>query len=149
MDAVHHALEWIKSNDKVYDYVQYIFPTAPLRTSDDLLNGIETLLVNRADMVISVCKTDHPAQWMNTLPADKSLTGFVKPEYRNTNNQKLPQTYRINGAIYVAKWDIFYNKLDWMEQNTIAYIMPRERSVDIDTELDFRLAEVLMSMQDS
>ena len=143
-DAIEHALKWVEDNDKVYDYVQYIFPTAPLRTSEDLLKGIDILFDKNADMVISVCKTDHPAQWMNTLPSDYSLKGFVKKEYRQKNNQVLPDTYRLNGSIYVGRWDIFYNKMDWFEQNIVAYIMPRERSIDIDTELDFNLAEMLM-----
>ena len=143
-DAIEHALKWVESQGKTYDYVQYIFPTAPLRTSEDLLNGIAVLQEKNADMVISVCKTNHPAQWMNELPADNSLNNFVDIKYRGKNNQTLPSTYRINGAIYVGKWRIFYEKLDWLEQNTFAYVMPRERSIDIDTLLDFKLAEVLI-----
>jgi CMP-N,N'-diacetyllegionaminic acid synthase len=144
LDAVQHALKWVESNDKVYDYVQYIFPTAPLRTSVDLLNGVNTLLNKDADMVISVCKTDHPAQWMNTLSNDNSLKNFIKLEFRQINNQALPATYRINGSIYVARWEIFFNKLDWFKQETVAYIMSRKNSIDIDTEFDFLMAEFLI-----
>ena len=143
-DAIAHALHWLEARGETYDYVQYLFPTAPMRTSSDLLAGIDTLVKRQADMVISVCKTDHPAQWMNELPADLSLNNFVRPEFRNRNNQSLPPTYRVNGSLYVGKWDIFYNKMDWLEQNTVAHIMPRKRSIDIDNPLDFKLAELLM-----
>lgn len=143
-DVIVHALKWLELNGEKYDYVQYIFPTAPLRTADDLLGGLSVLLEQNADMVISVCPTDHPAQWMNTLPEDHSLKDFIKPEFRQKNRQFLPPTYRINGCIYVGKWSIFYNKLDWLDQNTIAYIMPPERSIDIDSALDFKYAELLI-----
>lgn len=118
LDAVEHALKWVESNEKRYDYVQYIFPTAPLRTAEDILNSIEILLEKDADMVISVGQTSHPAWWANAVPPDRSLKGFIKPEHRRKNKQELPKTYRINGAIYVAKWDVFRKKKDWFEQNT-------------------------------
>ena len=147
LDGVVHALKWVEANDKSYDYVQYIFPTAPLRTAEDILNAIEILFDKNADMVMSVCRTSHPMWWANVLPPDHSLKGFVKPEYRRKNRQELPCTYRINGAIYVAQWDVFYEKKDWLEQNSYAYVMPPERSIDIDSPLDFKLAALLLKEQ--
>ena len=144
LDAIQHALKWIKSNDKVYDYVQYIFPTSPLRTSEDLIKGFNLLIKNNADMVISVCENDHPIEWSNTLTKNSSMQSFIKKEYRNLNRQDLKKSFRINGSIYVGKWEIFYNKLDWFEKNTYAYIMPKLRSIDIDDEYDFKFAEFLM-----
>ena len=146
LDAIEHALKWIERNDKQYDYVQYIFPTAPLRTAKDICSGIKVLFEKNADMVISVCQTSHPPYWSNVLPDDHSLKGFIKPEHLR-NRQEVPVTYRLNGAIYVAKWDVFYEKRNWYEQNTYAYIMPVERSVDIDSEFDFKLAELLLREQ--
>ena len=145
LDAIVHALKWVEAHDKTYDYVQYIFPTAPLRDASDIQGGIRLLLSSCADMVISVCESDHPMQWSNELPPDASLKGFIKKEYRDRNRQTLPMSYRINGSIYVAKWDVFYHRKDWFEQDTKAYIMPREKSIDIDTLIDFQLAEVLLS----
>ncbi len=144
LDAITHALKWVEADDKKYDYVQYIFPTAPLRTSEDIKGGISVLFDKKADMVISVCETDHPSFWANTLPDDGSLKNFIEKKMRNKNRQDLPKSYRINGAIYVAKWDVFYNRMDWFEQNTHAYIMPKERSIDIDDIIDFELAEIIM-----
>ncbi len=146
-DAIVHALRWIEKNDKKYDYVQYIFPTAPLRTAKDIQNGINILLSKNADMVISICKTPHSPYWSNALPDDHSLRGFVLPEHRRKNRQELPTTYQLNGAIFVGKWEVFYEKQDWFEINTYAYIMPTERSIDIDSTLDFKLAELLLQEQ--
>jgi len=146
-DVLVHALKWVEKSDRRYDYVQYIFPTAPLRTGDDIRNAAELLERRKADMVMSVCETDHPAQWVNILPEDHSLKNFVPPEYVNKNRQELPRTYRVNGAIFLAKWEIFYNKLNWFEQNNYAYIMPRERSVDIDHPMDLKVVEYLLQDQ--
>ena len=55
----------------------------------------------------------------------------------------MPKTFAIDGTIYIGKWDIFYNKKDWLKQNTHAMIMPSERSVDIDTYYDFEIAKLL------
>jgi N-acylneuraminate cytidylyltransferase/CMP-N,N'-diacetyllegionaminic acid synthase len=144
VDVIVHALKWIEANDGKYDYVQYIFPTAPLRTADDIRKGVEILLEKDADMVISVCEADHPRQWYNALPEDNSLRGFIKPEYFGKNRQDFPKAYRVNGSIYIGRWEIFYHRKNWFEQNTYAYIMPRERSIDIDSAIDLKLAELLM-----
>lgn len=147
-DAIEHALKWIEENDKKYDLVQYIFPTAPFRTAEDIYNGFDVFRKNDADMVLSVCETEHPMFWENTLPENNSMKNFVMKKYRNKNRQLLPNSYRLNGCIFLAKWDVFYYKKDWFEQNTFAYIMPRERSIDIDTPYDFQLAEILMKERD-
>jgi len=144
LDAIVHGLKWVEKHDKRYDFVQYIFPTSPLRTAEDIQNGVKVLFEKNADMVLSVSETSHPMWWANVLPSDHSLKGFVKSEYRFKNRQSLPATYNINGSIYVAKWEVFFEKKDWYEQNTFAYIMPKERSVDIDSCLDFKFAELLM-----
>lgn len=145
-DAIVHALKWIEKNDKQYDYVQYIFPTSPFRTAEDICNGIDVLFEKDADMVISVCQTSHPLCWANELPEGHSLKGFIKPEFQK-NRQELAISYRINGSIYVGKWDIFYEKKDYYAQNTFAYIMPSDHSVDIDSELHFKFAEFLFNKE--
>lgn len=145
-DAIVHALKWVEKNDKRYDYVQYIFPTAPLRTSKDIRNGIDVLFEKNADMVIGVCETSHPPLWANVLPDNHSLKGFIKPEHL-VNRQELPKTYRLSGGIHLAKWEVFYEKKIWCEQNTFAYIMPSDHSVDIDSEMDLKFAELLLGIE--
>jgi len=148
LDGIEHALKWIEKNDKRYDYVQYIFPTLPLRTHEDIRGGIDLLIAKKADMVIGVSEANHLSCLINVLPDDHSMKGFIKPESWGKNRQQLAREYWINGAIYVGKWDIFYEKRPWYEQNTFAYIMPPERSIDIDLPIDFKLAELLLKEQE-
>lgn len=142
-DAIIHALKWVEKNDKKYDLVQYVYPTTPLKIKDDYLNGLQLFQEKNADMVISVCEDHHTPFWSNSLPENNSLRDFIPTKYHK-NRQDLPRTYRINGCIFIAKWDVFYEKKDWFKQNTYAYIMPEERSVDIDTPFDFELAELYL-----
>jgi CMP-N-acetylneuraminic acid synthetase len=99
----------------------------------------------RADAVLSVCETEHPPEWSNTLPPDGSLQSFFRPGIRNTRSQDLPRSYRLNGAIYLfdCRRLLAQRNLD-MDDNSYAYIMPRERSIDIDIGLDLRIAQALL-----
>ena len=94
--------------------------------------------------MISVTPCEHHPYWSNTLPADGSMEGFVRPEVMGRNRQELPTYYRLNGAIYLAKDKNSFKDFSFISKGAYAYIMPIERSVDIDSRVDFALAEVLL-----
>ena len=60
-----------------------------------------------------------------------------------TRRQNLPPTYALNGAVYVADSAWLRERRSYLAEETLGYVMPRERSLDIDTELDFRVLESL------
>ena len=74
---------------------------------------------------------------------DMSL--FVESKYFKMRRQDLPKYYRINGAIYLSNVDFFLNNGSIYEGKVIGYEMPQERSVDIDTAFDFKIAEITMN----
>jgi N-acylneuraminate cytidylyltransferase/CMP-N,N'-diacetyllegionaminic acid synthase len=82
---------------------------------------------------------------MNTLNDDLNMKDFIRKDILNKNRQELGKYYRINGAIYIAEWDYLKQNKTFFGDKTYAYIMPKERSIDIDTEMDFKFAEFLMS----
>ena len=143
MESMQHALNWIKRNDKVYDFVQYIFPSNPLIESTDIKRGVRLLKKRKCDMIISVSETKKCSFTSNKLNKNHSLKNFYAKKYRLKNRQIMPKTYSIDGTIYVGKWDIFYKKKDWLKQNTCAMIMPQNRSVDIDNFIDFEMAKLM------
>ena len=63
----------------------------------------------------------------------------------NRNRQELPQYYRINGAIYIAEIENYLVEKSFYERDSYAFKMPKERSVDIDSELDFLWAETILN----
>jgi CMP-N-acetylneuraminic acid synthetase len=140
-DVIKHVLEHITG----YDYVVLLQPTSPLRDATDIDKAIEFLIEKSADAVISVCTMEHSPLWSNTLPEDKSMQGFLREDVINKRSQELQQYYRLNGAIYIVKIDMFLQeKSFFLKENIFAYIMSQEKSVDIDTELDFKLAQLLI-----
>jgi CMP-N-acetylneuraminic acid synthetase len=140
-DVIKHVLEHITG----YDYVVLLQPTSPLRDATDIDKAIEFLIEKSADAVISVCTMEHSPLWSNTLPEDKSMQGFLREDVVNKRSQDLQQYYRLNGAIYIVKIDMFLQeKSFFLKENIFAYIMSQEKSVDIDTELDFKLAQLLI-----
>lgn len=144
VDVVRHALEYFKDIGENFDYVLLLQPTSPLRTSADIQGAIDLLNVKYADSVISVCECEHSPLWSNTLDDSLSLENFIPESVKNTRSQDLPQYYRLNGAIYLTKVEQFLQEGVLMSGNSVAYIMDSESSVDIDTKLDFMIAETIL-----
>tara|TARA_B100000989_G_C19453764_1_gene433001 strand:- start:245 stop:952 length:708 start_codon:yes stop_codon:yes gene_type:complete len=141
-DVVKHALNWVKKKYGKYKYVQYVFPTSPLRNKHDILRGYNTLVKNKKiELVMSVSETRKSSLTTNILPKNKSLKNFILKKYRPENKIKIPKTYVIDGSIYIGKWNIWYHKKDWFKAYSKAIITPEERSVDIDNESDWYLAK--------
>lgn len=146
-DCVKDALKHYYTLGKEYDIFVVLQPTSPLRTARDIINAIKQLVLTNADSVVSVCEADHSPLWYNTLPENKSLKGFVRPEIMAKTRQELPTFFRINGAIYAVSTSYFLRTQNIYDKNSFAYIMPRERSIDIDTLFDFYFAEYLLTLK--
>lgn len=140
IDVIKHALSFYHNK---FDYVVLLQPTSPLRLFSDIDSAFE-LITKEVKAVVSVCETEHSPLWSNTLDANLSMRNFIRDELKNKRSQDLPVYYRLNGAIYIAEVNYFYQNNGFFGENTKAYIMPQERSVDIDTELDFEWAQLLM-----
>jgi CMP-N,N'-diacetyllegionaminic acid synthase len=87
---------------------------------------------------------DHSPLWSNTLPEDHSLCEFIRPEVKNIPRQLLDKYYRLNGALYIVNVDYLFRYNDIYHDNCYAYIMPKSRSIDIDDEMDFLMAEMYL-----
>jgi CMP-N,N'-diacetyllegionaminic acid synthase len=144
-DAIKHTID----NFEKYDYIVLLQPTSPLRNEKHIDEAIELLEKKKADAIVSVCEMEHSPLWSNTLPKDGSMSNFLKDEILNKRSQDLEKFYRLNGAIYICKTEkLIENKSFFLKDNIFAYIMNREYSIDIDEEIDFKMAEVLMDGND-
>lgn len=146
IDVIGHCIKWLEEQKDKYDLVILLQPTSPLRSVKDIENVIKTLFKLNARSIISVCEVDHHPYWTNTLPDDHSMKEFINLN-ANVNRQNLPAYYRLNGAVYLSFIDYFKKYKGFYGKSTYAYIMPKERSVDIDSNLDLKLAEVLINEQ--
>lgn len=140
-DAIEHTIK----NIEQYDYVILLQPTSPLRSEINIDEAIVLLDKKQAEAVVSVCETDHSPLWSNTLPNDDSMSQFLKEEVLNKRSQDLDVYYRLNGAIYICKTDrLIEEKGFFIKDKIYAYKMDRESSIDIDEEIDFKMAEFMM-----
>ena len=141
-DAIKHTI----NNLEKYDYIVLLQPTSPLRNEKHIDEAIELLEEKQADAIVSVCEMDHSPLWSNTLPEDGNMRGFLREEILNKRSQDLEKYYRLNGAVYICKTDkLLENKSFFLKDNIFAYIMDRKSSIDIDEEIDFEIAKVLIN----
>lgn len=144
IDVIFHAAEWMEKNNMTYDLVLVLQPTSPNRISDDINNAVELLFQKKASSIVSACEVKHHPYLSNTLPKDGCMKKFLRTDAVNKNRQDLPEYFRINGAIYLAYYNYLKHEKSFFGDKTYAYIMPIERSIDIDSELDFRFSEFLL-----
>lgn len=141
IEPVLHALETLPER---YDYVVLLQPTSPLRTKEDIDRCIELCVKQNASSCVSVTESDKSPYWMYVLNEIGKITPLLETEKRYNRRQDLPKVYTVNGAVYIAEVGWLLSNRSFMSNETHGYIMPRERSVDIDTELDFKFAEFLL-----
>lgn len=143
LDVILDVLEKMKQLGKEYDTLILLQPTSPLRTEEDLKQAYEFYLEKKASAVVSVCEMEHSPLWANTLPLSKKIDNFLR-DIGNKNRQQLEKYYRINGAIYIVNVEYFKKYKNFYQEDSYAYIMSRENSIDIDEEIDFKIAEYLI-----
>lgn len=138
IDVILHTIEQCPN----YDYVVLLQPTSPLRTVVDIDGCIEKLLNSHAPSCVSVTEPEKSPYWMYTLE-DEKLKPLIEQDKQATRRQDLPNVYALNGAVYVAKVEYLLKGNLFLTKDTQSYIMPQDRSYDIDTEMDFRICEFL------
>lgn len=149
LDVVIHAVEWLQEHENYYpDYVSILQPTSPLRTTEDIDAVIQLAIKQNAEGVISVCETHHHPYLMTRIAPDGTLVEFLtgSPESGTSSirRQELPPVYFINGAIYLVMRKILLEKRTLQPERTFAYIMPNERSLQIDEPKDLFLVDLLL-----
>lgn len=143
-DAVREVILKYQEFGQDFDTFTLLQPTSPLRSADDIKGSFDQMLDKNARTIVSVCETEDSPYTCNTLPESMSMQDFFIEEYKNTRRQDLPNCYRLNGAIYLSKVDDFLKDGDIYANDCYAYIMDGQRSVDIDTDLDFKIAQLLI-----
>jgi CMP-N-acetylneuraminic acid synthetase len=149
ISVVHHAIEYFLTiGFNKSDYILLLQPTSPLRTADDIKNAIDIAQSKQADAVVSVTSApSHPYLTKKITPLG-ILNGFLDGKFDNIRRQDLPPAYALNGAIYLNKISSLLEENTFLPENkTYAYVMPPERSIDIDTSWDFYLAELILKDQ--
>ncbi len=140
IDVLLHTLSNVEES---YDAVMVLQPTSPMRTSNDIDFAINILSMSNSNSLVSVYKVDdhHPAR-MYKLEND--VLQSLDANLASVNRQELPDIYHRNGAIYLSRIDSMLQSHSILCNKPKPYIMPLERSVNIDNYLDFRMSEILI-----
>ena len=148
IDSLVHAITWFNDNEKWQpDYIMLLQPTSPLRLEKDITNAIDLCIKKNADSVISVNKVNEHPYFMKKINRKGVLLDFIKKPNGYLPRQTLSPVYYENGAIYLVRTKIITKKRIFYTNRTYAYIMPLERSLDINTSWDLSLAELILTKQ--
>lgn len=143
IDAVN-AERAIGYNPEVIILLQ---PTSPLRAPEDITNAVMLFDERaKADTVVSVCEVDHPTAWIGKVDCNSRLRGLDLSAARSQDHGK---EYRLNGAVYVASVSNLLATGSLFTDCLFASVMPRERSLDIDNEIDFHMCECFLQLRGS
>ena len=139
-----HCINWLKNNEDYYpDYICTLQCTSPFRKSKHIDEALEQLLKQGGDSIVGVCESEISPYWMKRILNGK-IVDFIDNSKVYNRRQDLPVIYRLNGALYIGKTDILLKNRNWYTDNTLPYVMSNEDSIDIDTILDFKFAELIM-----
>lgn len=146
LEVVLHAVHTVETLDNiVYDVILLLQPTAPLRTAEDIDTAL-ALFDEETDSVISFNRVerDHP-YYMYKIEEDNRPVPLIKRAKHLTRRQQFPTIYVRNGAIYATRRNVLLAQNSFYGDCTRAYIMPPARSINIDSELDLKYAEFLLT----
>lgn len=144
-DVIEHVLNVLEKEDgKLPDIICLLQCTSPLRTVSDIDNTIEKMLETNSDSAVAVCEVESNPYWTNIFKGEK-LEYFLEEGKNITRRQDLPKIYEINGAVYVARVKSFLKYKTLETPNMTGYIMEKEKSIDIDTLIDFKMAEFILT----
>ena len=142
IDAIIHAIEFIKK-DSIPTVVVLLQPTSPLRTTSEIDGAIELFFEKDYKPVISMCEVEHSPYWCFKFHHGDTVPLF-DDELMKMRRQDLPQVYRPNGAIYISTVSDLYKNNNFYSNNVVPFIMSTKKSIDIDNEIDFKFAEMLI-----
>lgn len=145
-----HALEFYEElTGQTVDYLVDLDVTVPLKSPTDIDRAIQLALDNSdADVIITGYEPERNP-YFNMMEINKS--GFAQivktSEKPIVRRQDAPKVYSLSPAAYVVKKSALYEFEHWSKANCLISPMPRDRAIDIDTELDFSLVEFLMTQK--
>lgn len=145
LEVALHALGWIEdnTNDRP-EYLLLLQPTSPLRIAADIDAAIELARTRSADAVLSVCEAVPHPLLARRVDEHGVLADFIPVPEASGRRQDFPPAYYLNGAIYLNRCVSLRTTRTFQPPGALAWRMPLERSLDIDTPLDLRIAEALL-----
>lgn len=140
-DVILHVLKEIGG----FKYVMLLQPTSPMTSTKDIDGCIEFCMNTNSTSVVSVSEPGKSPYWMFNMDQEKRLIPLFGEKYFNMRRQDLSTVYMPTGAVYIAEIDWFLKNRSFYSNSTKGYIISKERSLDIDSEIDFKMFEMMIA----
>lgn len=146
MDVLKHAVAFYEQRQQSFEHIMLLQPTSPLRDAEDIRKAYDMYVRHQADSLQSVALTDvHPYLLREMDGQRKCLQPYFQHEQQHLRRQDVKELYVLNGAIYIVRQDVLMNQHTLVGHNNYGYVMPKERSIDIDDRIDLKFAEWILS----
>ncbi|MEO0269683.1 MAG: acylneuraminate cytidylyltransferase family protein [candidate division WOR-3 bacterium] len=136
ISAVFHVLKKLKEE---FNYIFLLQPTSPLRDKNDILKAFDKIKRERADFLVSVTDFEKPFKWA-IYKKNKFFDFYFSKKFRK-------KLFLPNGAIFIAKYKALLKEKTFYGKKLTIYYMPREKSIDIDTIYDLKMAEIILKLK--
>jgi len=140
--VVLHGVNWLENEGYDFDIVVMLLATSPLREVGDIDNCIAKLVDENAENIFSVTPANRNPYFNMVELVGEKVVQVKAGDY--SSRQIAPDVYDLNASVYVWWKDVLKKTPSVYLENSKIYIMPRERSIDIDDEIDFELVKLLM-----
>lgn len=144
IDVMLHVVSWLEQHGDLPDAVLLLQPTTPLRTPEDIDGAVELMESTDCPAVVGLSPAESHPYLTYKVAADGRLTGFIDHGLRYPRRQDLPPAYILNGALYLNRCSSLRETQMFQPPGAFGWVMPAERSVDIDSLEDFLVAEKLL-----
>jgi CMP-N,N'-diacetyllegionaminic acid synthase len=150
VDVVIHAIDTLAKTDLAFDIVVLLEPTSPLRDSFDIDEAVQRLIQTGAGAVVSVCRavSTHPA-FMFSLDEKGRLRPYLERNPTGLRRQDIDPIFFLDGTLYASRIDVLKTKRSFYHEDTVAFEVPKWKSLEIDDSDDFIMVEALMAKRGS
>ncbi len=146
LPAIRHCVESAEKKFGQFEVIIDLDATAPLRDPEDILGALELLKTTNSDNVITGTPA-HRSPYFNLVETNEQ--GIVhlskQPRAAVDRRQDSPECFDMNASIYVWRRHALFENETLFTKSTRLFVMPRERSIDIDSQADFDMVEWLMT----
>jgi len=148
IDAIRHAVKFCETKTKLnYNYIFDLDVTSPLRNYKDIQKSFKKFKKNKSNNLISVTPSKKNPYFNIVEVKNKKVDLIKKTKKIISNRQKAPKTFDMNASIYIWRKEYLFRSYNLFDKKTSIYVMPPERSIDIDTDFDFRLVKHLFKIK--
>lgn len=146
LPAIQHCVREVeKITGKTFEVLVDLDATSPLRIAEDIAAAVNLLEERRVSNVITGAPARRSPYFNLVEVGEDGVVRLSKPlDKAIVRRQDAPKCYDMNASIYVWRHDSLFVERAIFQEDTLLYVMPEERSIDIDSELDFRFVEFLM-----